>query len=363
MKIAFVIGRFQPFHNGHKAMIDKALEVADQVCVILGDTGCRPDFKNPWTVEERTDMIRGCYTIAENERLTFASVEDIPYDDNAWAASVRLTVRGFILAADSRKSEQFVIGFKKDATSFYLDLFPEWSFVEVDPVMNNATCDKNTVLSATMLRESFFGLRGGIWNWKYHVPLDVDLWLREWASKISNETFLRISAECSAVQKHNAEWDCEAVRKYGGPVIAAVDALLHTDDAILLIRRGGGVGKGALALPGGFVDPSERLVDAALRELHEETGIEIKKWMLASNPRVIPFDHPGRSMRGRIITNVLPINVGHLPAVKRDLLDSIEIPVASDDAAEALWIKKDDLPGLKREFFADHYHIIQSILN
>ena len=353
-KIAYVIGRFQPFHNGHKAMIDKALEIADEVVVIIGDTGCRPDFKNPWTVAERQIMIVGCYTRAEAARLRFLSVEDQPYDDEAWTNSVHAAINRANADAGSLPWERFLVGFKKDASSFYLKLFPEWQFVGIDPVLNAAMCG-NPVLDATKIRESYFGLHGGGWNWKYHLPFDVVCILNEWAKDEMAE-FSRIRDEYEAIQKHNMEWDCIAVRKYGGPVIAAVDALLHTDEEVLLIRRGKGVGKGALALPGGFVDPSERLLDAALRELHEETGIRLDKRDFDSRPgALIPFDHPGRSMRGRIITNVLkakvPGAVANFP------------PTAGDDASEALWVKKADLLGLKREFFADHFHIINTLLN
>lgn len=340
MKIAYVIGRFQPFHNGHKTMLDKALEIADRVIVVIGDTGCRPDYKNPWTVAERTAMIRLNYDEPTNNRLFFTSVEDNPYDDIAWANSVRQAVK-----VPAFNAEKFLVGFKKDASSFYLELFPEWRYVAIEPVTHGSE-----VIDATQIRDAFFDASAYVMG----VSDITKRWLlqwREWHQNRWHET----SAERQAVIKHNAEWDCEAVRKYGGPVIAAVDALLFDDKSVLLIRRKGGVGKGALALPGGFVDPSERLVDAALRELHEETGIKVERGSLAHD-RLVPFDHPGRSMRGRIITNVLPIyGPNHFNTKPK--------PLAGDDAAEAMWVDRDALPSLKREFFSDHFHIINRCLN
>jgi bifunctional NMN adenylyltransferase/nudix hydrolase len=336
MKIAYVIGRFQPFHNAHARMITKALSVADKVHIIIGDTGCRPDFKNPWSVDQRIEMIRA--SEFDLERLTFSSVEDNPYDDKAWAAEVRIVAS----KGTTPEDELFLVGHKKDATSFYLDLFPNWKFVE-SPAYGT--------LNATSLRENFFD--GGA-HWSLSVPGLVAELVNRWAVESFGE-FDRIAAEYKAIKKHNAEWDCPAVRKYGGPVIAAVDTVLFDDTHVLLIRRGGGVGKGALALPGGFVDPSEWLVDAALRELEEETGIKLTRTMFVEEPFVIPFGYPGRSMRGRIITNVLAVySPNHF--VERPE------PVAGDDADEAMWVPISELQSLKREFFSDHYHIVQHTL-
>ena len=45
-------------------------------------------------------------------------------------------------------------------------------------------------------------------------------------------------------------------------------------DQVLLIRRGTPPRLGEWSLPGGRIEPGERAVDAALRELKEETGVE-----------------------------------------------------------------------------------------
>jgi len=43
---------------------------------------------------------------------------------------------------------------------------------------------------------------------------------------------------------------------------------------ILLVRRGGSPGKGLWSLPGGKLEPGERIFEAAARELKEEVGID-----------------------------------------------------------------------------------------
>ncbi len=55
----------------------------------------------------------------------------------------------------------------------------------------------------------------------------------------------------------------------------AVGAVLVRDGRLLLVQRGRGVAVGRWSLPGGRVEPGERLAEAVRRELREETGLEV----------------------------------------------------------------------------------------
>jgi ADP-ribose pyrophosphatase YjhB (NUDIX family) len=57
--------------------------------------------------------------------------------------------------------------------------------------------------------------------------------------------------------------------------LPVVIVLLPVDDGLLTIRRGSMPRQGQLALPGGFIELTERWQDAAVRELQEETGVEL----------------------------------------------------------------------------------------
>ena len=343
MSTAIVIGRFQPFHLGHKAMVEKALEVASNVIVVIGSTGCWPDLKNPFSVDERTNMIRAVFPGLTN--LSIVSVEDHPYDDERWAQDLR-----DVVGTQRVDDEVFLIGNKKDHSSFYLDMFPDWKFVEVAEVKGvNIGCR----IDATLIREFMFEPRNPRLVLEGLLPSAVSSVLGDC---ITDDRAAQLHAEATHVLDHRHDWDCRAVRRWGGPILTAADALVHDSTHILLIRRKGPVGAGALALPGGFVNVGERIVDAAIRELKEETGVEIHVREHSGGPSgdyVVAFDNPRRSLSGRTVTHVLQHNV-----YRRYELST---PVAGDDAEWAGWVPIAELDSLKSQFFSDHFHIINHL--
>jgi 8-oxo-dGTP diphosphatase len=113
-----------------------------------------------------------------------------------------------------------------------------------------------------------------------------------------------------------------------------VDIALVTRESkprILLIQRKADPFQGKWALPGGFVDENERLIDAACRELREETGVE-----QCDLEQLHTFADPGRDPRG------WTVSVAFLALVEADQLKAI----AGDDAAAVDWFRLAELPPL-----------------
>ena len=52
------IGRFQPIHNAHVEIIRKASELTDKVIVVVGSANQPRTFKNPFSYEERENLIQ-----------------------------------------------------------------------------------------------------------------------------------------------------------------------------------------------------------------------------------------------------------------------------------------------------------------
>lgn len=56
-----VVGRFQPLHNGHRALVKRALEVCVDLAVGIGSAEARPSLRNPFTLDERRAMLAAVF--------------------------------------------------------------------------------------------------------------------------------------------------------------------------------------------------------------------------------------------------------------------------------------------------------------
>lgn len=131
-------------------------------------------------------------------------------------------------------------------------------------------------------------------------------------------------------------------------VAVTVDLVVFTirDDQLcaLAIRRGIPPYRGRWALPGGFVHEEEGLVDAARRELTEETGLDDLPVHLE---QLATFGEPKRDPRMRVVS------VAYL-AFGPDLPE----PRAGTDAADARWRMVADLLSSSGRLAFDHDRIL-----
>jgi 8-oxo-dGTP diphosphatase len=131
---------------------------------------------------------------------------------------------------------------------------------------------------------------------------------------------------------------------YPRPMLTVDVAVLSASPApaVVLVERANEPFQGRWALPGGFVDEHERVVDAAVRELCEETGLRLSSLELLG-----VYDTPGRDPRGWTVSVVY---LGSLPAQA-----SVR---GGDDARKARWFGFDALP----ELAFDHALIVRDAL-
>lgn len=338
------IGRFQPLHIGHEYVIRQALKQTSKLIILVGSANIARDMRNPFTFEERCEMFRTAFRFElANGQIILEPIDDHLYSDAAWCAEVQRRVNETVLKDmngevglhGTKDARIALTGYGKDASSYYLKLFPEWESIQID--------SQHGTFSSTDIRKRVFQRIP-------EIPAQIlSEGVADWLEAFKmTETFRRLLSEAEYLDAYPGEWGT-------GPFITA-DAVVIQSGHILLVERGQLPGKGLLALPGGFVDPDERIRDGAVRELKEETAIsdakgELPPAMLASfidDTKTRVFDAPHRSLRGRIITHAF---LFRLP--ERRTLFTVK---GSDDAATAKWYRLGDLSS--EQFFEDHWSII-----
>ncbi len=326
------IGRFQPFHSGHKAVIDEALKRSDEVIILIGSANLPRSLRNPFTVAERTAMIKGAYSADQAARIHCVALDDALYNDTRWLQYVQAGVRS---VTNDLHADIGLIGHSKDSSSYYLSLFPNWASVSVPNYHN---------LSATPIRDSYLM---GAMPTPERTPESTHNVLNAFKT---TDDYKQLHEEAGFIDKYKKQWEAAPYP----PTFMTADALVVQSGHILLVERRSMPGRGLWALPGGFLNPKESLFDACIRELREETRLKVPEPVLrGSLHSQHTFDDPYRSARGRTITQAFYIQLKNdakgLPKVK-----------GGDDAAEAFWLPLAELNA--KMMFEDHYAIITKMV-
>ena len=128
--------------------------------------------------------------------------------------------------------------------------------------------------------------------------------------------------------------DAESARSYPTRPYLAVSAAVFRDGRVLIVRRARPPAHGLYTLPGGGVELGETLEQAVIREIREETALDIEPVGLVGFRQAIVRDDAGKVERHFVI----------LPFAARFLGGEI---LLSDELAEAHWRLPEELAGLK----------------
>ena len=369
------IGRFQPFHKGHKAIVDltvKMMKPGDTFTIIIGSADQQETERNPLSASQRKEMLS---IELEGYPVTISTINDSPYNYDLWIECLCAKMLGFKSATHDdflEKQEDFIKGFSNicivgmENVEEYIDRIIKYYTYAPTEHFNlgiNSHIFSELDTQASVHGSSIRTLacsedRGHLENF-YSVIKDlVD---EKVLAYLKTVNFPLIVYNAYIKGMDYAELTgC----KYNS-CFMTVDNIVFDKflDQVLLIKR---KDNGKLAIPGGFAEPYMNMKDNALRELEEETSITAKMLKDAFvkidelEPTLIdaPYRDPRSSHKCNFVSAV------YVWQSKVDALKNF-IPYikAGDDAVDTVWLSKEeceDLPAWR--FHADHKKIICKLL-
>jgi bifunctional NMN adenylyltransferase/nudix hydrolase len=342
------IGRFSPFHLGHAEVLKRALHSSKAVLILIGSAGQARTTKNPFTYDERANLVRNFvieYAASQGLRYNLAiePLHDQPYNEAAWIREVQDAVDRTKLAMVDRiglNPTVYLTGSNRDHSTYYLNTFG--TFFKMDLITNKEALN----MSATKVRDIYFGeeripqadLLPGVTIEFLTDFMDT----AEYGDLCNEYDFIASYKEAWKVAPHPVTFN-------------TVDACVIQSGHVLVVVRDNFPGRGLWALPGGFLEQNERLVDGAVRELIEETQIELSKAQLYGSIKSKEiFDNPDRSLRGRTLTTGFLLRLD----------DTKPLPKTKPQKGEVqkvMWLPINEALNRTEKWFEDHHSILSTL--
>ena len=119
-------------------------------------------------------------------------------------------------------------------------------------------------------------------------------------------------------------------REYPDAPLVGVGAIIIERDRVVLVKRGQAPLLGQWSIPGGMLEVGETLREAAVREVLEETGLQVEAGELLGVFDRILRDDEQRTLYHYVLIDFLCRRIAGEP-------------LAACDAAEARWFRRDEI--------------------
>ena len=328
-ELAVLAGPVHVLRQADLAVLQQLLARAPRCLVLLGSADLPRSIRNPFTWQERAAVIRQALPPADGERVVVQPLRE-RFDEAHTAQDVQEAAAGLL----GRTAGRVLLARVGQETGFPLPAGWQELPTESAPPLHDRLLASDTPAA------ELAGLAA-------QLPAAAHGLLADW---VQGDDWVRLRREYQQIAREKQVWSAVPY-----PVtLVTVDAVVRCGGHVLLIRRGRPPGQGLRALPGGFLETTETVLRAAVRELVEETQIEVPQTEVEAALRgVRVFDHPRRSQRGRVITHAHFFDLGDRPLPR---------VLGSDDAAQAEWVPIAELPGMQAQFLDDHHLVLEHFL-
>jgi cytidyltransferase-like protein len=104
--VHIVLGRFQPLHNGHVTLLENAL-TKGATTIVIGSAQLGHEENNPWTGEERKQMLRAWLGVREAEIVLIDDINDPP---NWVEHAKKVHGEGVLVTSDEKTAQLYRTG-------------------------------------------------------------------------------------------------------------------------------------------------------------------------------------------------------------------------------------------------------------
>ena len=118
---ALYIGRFQPFHNGHLLVMQSLSSKYDEIIIGIGSSQDWDTSENPFSEEERMQMITRSLDAAGIQKYRVVSIPDI-HDPPRWVSHVRSIIPDFDVVITNNPFTQSLFidkGYRVEGTPYF----------------------------------------------------------------------------------------------------------------------------------------------------------------------------------------------------------------------------------------------------
>ena len=174
--LRIVLGRFQPFHFGHKSFVDAAIKdcnEGDKVLIMIGSSNSSLTLKNPLTYEERKLILTNIYK--DEPKILIKGIPDF-HDEDKWKEKFHEIINETISEAykEGNVSSVMYSGSKDDDAT----LRSSWSNgIPVKSIVSHNIEGTEEPLSGTHIRDLFNRKEYELLK-KYCPPETIDVFIK-----------------------------------------------------------------------------------------------------------------------------------------------------------------------------------------